>query len=153
MEGVPGEDAEGLIFIVPHHCVFKDSGTTTTTKLRVVSDGSCESSCVSHNSISVPGPVVQPDLISVAPGFCSCTIAVSADIVEIYRCVGVHPSDRNPQGIVWRNTAKACAKDYRLTSAFSKNILLQQTQFCIVFILISSVEDTPLRKLRNYRRM
>jgi hypothetical protein len=115
MEEVPEERSQGLVCYLPHHCVLKES--STTTKLRVVFDGSCKASNgVSLNSILMVGPVVQPDLISIVLRFRSYMIAMSADIAKMYRCVDVHPKDRDLLRIVWRNTTEDAVKDYRLTT-------------------------------------
>ena len=49
---------------LPHHAVFKEGGTTT--KLRVVFDGSAKTpSGLSFNEVQRVGPVVQNDLFSI----------------------------------------------------------------------------------------
>ena len=46
-------------FYLPHHCAFKED--STTTKLRVVFDGSAKfSSGVSLNGALMVGPTIQP---------------------------------------------------------------------------------------------
>ena len=55
---------------LPHHAVFKDG--STTTKLRVVFDGSAKtSSGLSLNDVQRVGPVVQNDLFSIILRFAS----------------------------------------------------------------------------------
>jgi len=71
MQLVPGEDdnsydstSNKLVFFLPHRAVFKES--STTTKTRVVFDASTKSTtCVSLNDILVVGPTIQQDLLSI----------------------------------------------------------------------------------------
>ncbi|XP_065095083.1 uncharacterized protein LOC135716734, partial [Ochlerotatus camptorhynchus] len=73
----PTEDSTND-FYIPHLCVLKP--TSTTTKLRVVFDGSAESSSgVSINQTQMVGPTVQNDLISIHLKFRTFQYAVSAD--------------------------------------------------------------------------
>ena len=61
MEEVPAADVDcpsNKCFYLPHHCVFKED--STTTKLRVVFDGSAKTTKgVSINDALMVGPVVQ----------------------------------------------------------------------------------------------
>ncbi|XP_055523022.1 uncharacterized protein LOC129717196 [Wyeomyia smithii] len=71
-------------FYLPHHCVLKPM--STTAKLRVVFDGSAESSSdVSINQAQIVGPTIQNDLISILLKFRSFRYALSADIPKMYR--------------------------------------------------------------------
>lgn len=115
MEPVTSEPKIDNPYYLPHHAVFKES--STTTKLRTVFDGSAPSqNGVSLNSILLVGPTVQPDLISIVLNFRLHLIAISADITKMYRCVKVHPDDRDYQRILWRNSPKDEIQDFRLAT-------------------------------------
>jgi hypothetical protein len=75
MQLMPGEDdssydntSDKLICFLPHHAVFKES--STTTKSRVIFDASAKSTTgVSLNDILMVGPTIQQDLISIVLRF------------------------------------------------------------------------------------
>lgn len=88
-------------FYLPHHAVFKES--SSTTKLRVVFDGSCQSpSGISLNDALMVGPVVQQDLLSIILRFRTLPYVFCADIVKMYRQILVHESQLRLQRIFWR---------------------------------------------------
>jgi hypothetical protein len=114
MKEVYEDSGSSMGFYLPHHCVVKES---STTKLRVVFDGSASSSSgVSFNQVLMVGPTIQPDLFSIILSFRTHVIAFSADIAKMYRQVSVHPDDRDLQRIVWRSSPEEQLKDYRLTT-------------------------------------
>ncbi|XP_033231494.1 uncharacterized protein LOC117182505, partial [Belonocnema kinseyi] len=83
MEKVPPKqiNSHGPIFYLPHHAVFKES--STTTKVRVVFDGSAKtSSGLSLNDVQSVGPVIQSDLFSILLRFRQHRIVLSADITQ-----------------------------------------------------------------------
>ncbi|XP_065076229.1 uncharacterized protein LOC135699811 [Ochlerotatus camptorhynchus] len=97
-------------FYVPHHCVLKP--TSTTTKLRVVFDGSAESSSgVSINQTQMVGPTVQNDLVSIHLKFRTFQYAVSADVPKMYRQVWM---DEDFLRIFWRINRDKPLKVYTL---------------------------------------
>jgi len=78
------------IYFRPHHCVQKVD--STSTKLRVVFDGSSASSNgISLNDILMTGPTVQPKFFSILLRFHTFEIALTADICKIYRCIKATP--------------------------------------------------------------
>ncbi|XP_062538696.1 uncharacterized protein LOC134206972 [Armigeres subalbatus] len=88
-------------YYLPHHYVLKPS--STTTRLRVVFDGSAESSTgVSINHTQLTGPTVQNDLISIVSNFRVYKYGITADIPKMYRQVEVHSNDRRYQKILNR---------------------------------------------------
>ncbi|XP_055542672.1 uncharacterized protein LOC129728269 [Wyeomyia smithii] len=88
-------------FYLPHHPVVKES--STTTKVRVVFDGSAKSSTgVSLNEALLTGPVVQDDLLSIVLRFRKFPVALVADIEKMYRQVLIHPEDTPYQRILCR---------------------------------------------------
>ena len=102
-------------FLLPHHGVIKES--SSTTRLRVVFDGSCKStSGVSLNDIQRVGPIVQDDLLSILLRFRKYAFVVSADIAKMYRCVYIQPSQRNTQCILWRDSSQLPLDTYQLNT-------------------------------------
>ncbi|XP_046397407.1 uncharacterized protein LOC124164220 [Ischnura elegans] len=100
---------------LPHHPVFKDS--STTTKLRVVFDGSAKStSGIAFNDSLVIGPNMQRDLFSILVSFRFHSYVFTADIKQMYRQIRLHPADTNLQCILWRNSPEEALLAYRLTT-------------------------------------
>ncbi|XP_055527937.1 uncharacterized protein LOC129720474 [Wyeomyia smithii] len=100
-------------FYLPHHPVVKES--STTTKVRVVFDGSAKSSTgVSLNETLLTGPVVQDDLLSIVLRFRKFPVALVADIEEMYRQVLIHPEDTPYQRILWRFNESDPIQTYEL---------------------------------------
>jgi len=85
---------EGEIYYLPHHGVVQES--TTTTKLRVVFDGSAKSSFgISLNDKFMVGPKLQDDLDSILLRFRLHKVAFVADIAKMYRQITVDDSHRD----------------------------------------------------------
>ncbi|XP_055590023.1 uncharacterized protein LOC129742186 [Uranotaenia lowii] len=100
-------------FYLPHHYVLKPS--STTTKLRVVFDGSATSdSGVSINQTQMIGPIVQNDLIAILLNFRSHRFAFTADIPKMYRQVALHNDDVSYQRILWREDKSQPLKTFDL---------------------------------------
>ena len=96
MEVVPENEInkpDSDVYYLPHHCVFKED--STTTKLRVVFDGSAKTSNgLSLNESLMVGPVVQNDLFTILNQFRCKHIALSADIAKMYRQVELDAPDK-----------------------------------------------------------
>ncbi|XP_065361855.1 uncharacterized protein LOC135955432 [Calliphora vicina] len=102
-----------LTHFLPHHCVTK--ADSSTTKLRVVFDGSAKTSTgVSLNDILMCGPNIQPNLFDILLRFRSFNIALTGDICKMYRCVKVLYPDNFLQCILWRNHVDDPIKVYKL---------------------------------------
>ncbi|CAK9798625.1 hypothetical protein ANTPLA_LOCUS1703 [Anthophora plagiata] len=100
MSQVEEIDAHG--FYLPHHAVIKPS--STTTKVRVVFDGSAKSSSgLSLNDTLMTGPTIQDDLFALLLRFRIHLYVLTGDIEKMYRQVLVRPEDRRYQRILWRN--------------------------------------------------
>ena len=83
------------------HAVMKDS--STTTKLRVVFDGSAATtSGTSLNQSLLVGPTLQPTLSAILLKFRCYPVAINADISKMYREVLLHPADKDLHRFVWR---------------------------------------------------
>lgn len=100
-------------FYLPHHPV--ENIESTTTKLRVVFDGSCKTaSGMSLNDCLLVGPTIQQDLFSIIVRFRTHQIALTADIAKMYRQVLVDEKDTNFQRILWRSHPHEWIKIYNL---------------------------------------
>ena len=102
-------------YYLPHHPVFKE--TSSTTRTRVVFDGSAKSSNgLSLNDLLQVGPTVQPDLYSTVLRFRTHQVCFTADIAKMYRQIIIHPQDRNLQRILWRHSPEQPIQEYQLTT-------------------------------------
>jgi hypothetical protein len=116
MEKVPdSENSKNPRFYLPHHAVFRE--TSSTTKLRVVFDGSCKSSSgLSLNDLLYTGPRVQQELFHILLRFRTFPVAVCADAEKMFRQIRVHPDDADLQRILWRNSPSEPIETYRLVT-------------------------------------
>ena len=95
--------------------MFKE--TSSTTRTRVVFDGSAKSSNgLSLNDLLQVGPTVQPDLYSTVLRFRTYQVCFTADIAKMYRQIIIHPQDRNLQRILWRHSSEQPIQEYQLTT-------------------------------------
>ncbi|XP_076246223.1 uncharacterized protein LOC143186434 [Calliopsis andreniformis] len=102
-------------YYLPHHAVYKES--STTTKLRVVFDGSAKtSSGISLNDAQFIGVTVQSDLFSILLRFRKHRFILSADIEKMYRQILVRPADRKFQRILWRSNVNLPISTYELNT-------------------------------------
>ena len=102
-------------YFLPHHAVLKPE--STTTKLRVVFDGSSKSSSLlSLNDVLMVGPTVQQTLTSIIMRFRKHRYAFTADIEKMYRQVNVYKEHANYQCIVWRDHPHHSINTYRLNT-------------------------------------
>lgn len=100
---------------LPHHGVIKDS--SRTTKLRVVFDASMKTSTgISLNDTLMKGPCIQDTIFEILTRFRIHTIAFTADIAKMYRCIKVHPEDAKYQRIVWRDKPDQELVHYELST-------------------------------------
>ena len=103
-----------ISYYLPMHSVTKQS--STSTKLRVVFDGSAAStSGVSLNQSLMIGPTLHPTLGAILIKFRSYPIAVTADISKMYREVSLSPQDKDLHRFLWRPTPQDSIQDYRMT--------------------------------------
>ncbi|XP_076384469.1 uncharacterized protein LOC143263256, partial [Megalopta genalis] len=106
---------EQSAYYLPHHALFKEG--STTTKLRVVFDGSAKSSSdLVLNDIQLVDPTVQSDLISILIRFRYNRYVLSADIAKMYRQILVHPADRKYQRLLWRAQPHLPVQEYELNT-------------------------------------
>ena len=118
MELVPEQDLtkpHANIFYLPHHGVTRED--SSTTKLRVVFDGSAQSSSnVSINNCMMVGPTLQEDVFRILLRFRTHIIALKADISKMYRQFRIHNDHADFQRILWREQRQEELKYYRLLS-------------------------------------
>ncbi|XP_070068117.1 uncharacterized protein [Drosophila takahashii] len=90
-------------YYLPHHCVLKED--SSTTKLRVVFDGSAATSTgFSLNDVLMTGPTLQAKLYHTLLRFQIFRVALTGDICKMYRCVRVPEPDSFLQCILWRDS-------------------------------------------------
>ncbi|XP_046615426.1 uncharacterized protein LOC124302902 [Neodiprion virginianus] len=100
---------------IPHHCVVKES--STTTKVRVVFDASCKTtSGKSLNEILRVGPTIQQDLFAILARFRQHQYVLSAVIQKMYRQIKTCEVHRDFQRIVWRADSQQTIKEYKLNT-------------------------------------
>jgi hypothetical protein len=105
----------GKIHYLPHHAVVKES--STTTKLRVVFDGSTKSTNgIALNDLLQVGPTVQNEQYAIVVRFRTHKIVMTADIAKMYRQVAMHPEDMDLQRILWRYSQDEPIQCYKLTT-------------------------------------
>ena len=98
-------------YYLPMHGVHKSS--SSTTKLRVVFDGSAPSSTgVSLNDVLAVGPTLHPNLDSILLKFRTYRVALSGDISKMYREVLLSEPDRQLHRFLWRPTPDQPVQDY-----------------------------------------
>ena len=114
-ESVPSTDLQTVpSYYLPMHSVMKQS--STTTKLRVVFDGSADStSGISLNQSLMIGSTLHPTLGAILIKFRSYPVAVTADISKMYREVSLSHQDKDLHRFLWRPTPQDQIRDYRMT--------------------------------------
>ncbi|GFS70012.1 integrase catalytic domain-containing protein [Trichonephila clavipes] len=114
MEEIKNE-TDKINYYIPHHSVYKPE--KTSTPLRVVFDASAKTtSGFSLNSILLNGGIIQQDLFSIVSRFRKHEYAFSADIKKMYRQILVDPNQRDLQRIMWKTSADAPIKTYKLAT-------------------------------------
>lgn len=113
MEPVSDPPVVGSSYYIPHHCVIKES--STTTRVRVVFDAGCPSSNgTALNNILLTGPKLHQDIVDILLKFRVHNVALLADIRQMYLNINVRESDRDLQRILWRTSPSEPIQDYRL---------------------------------------
>lgn len=95
------ESIDAPSYIIPHHGVIRED--KLTSKLRVVLNASAKTSTsVSLNDILYNGQNLQGNLFNIIVSFRLYRIALSADIKQMFLCIGVRECDRRFQRILYR---------------------------------------------------
>lgn len=131
-------------FFLPHHPVLRPE--SSSTKLRVVFDGSMKSSSgVSLNDITLKGFPVQPELFDILLRFRVHKYVLIADIQKMYRNVQVNPHQTFLQNILWRDHPKDELKCVELTSVtYGLNSSSFLSTSCINELAESNSSEYPL---------
>ncbi|XP_065074715.1 uncharacterized protein LOC135698599 [Ochlerotatus camptorhynchus] len=134
-------------YYLPHHGVEK--ADSTTTKLRVVFDGSCRTdSGVSLNQALMVGSVVQDDLLAIHLRFRMNRIALIADIEKMYRQLLIHLLDYPLQRILWRRSLSELIRTYELmTVTYGTASAPFLATRCLKELSKQGAEDFPLASL------
>nr|XP_029715748.1 uncharacterized protein LOC115259352 [Aedes albopictus] len=113
MEEVNPRASRSPQFFLPHHVIRRPE--SSTTKTRVVFDGSCRSSTsLSLNEVLFVGPTVQLALYSTVINIRLPRYAVTADAEKMFRQFWVHPDDRKYQQILFRKDPSEPVRIYQL---------------------------------------
>ncbi|XP_055918318.1 uncharacterized protein LOC129950401 [Eupeodes corollae] len=115
MEEIPVKEInDSDSYYLPHHAVFK--ADSSTTKVRVVFDGSAKSSPDSRslNESLFVGPEVQCDIFTICLRSRRHVYTMSGDIEKMYRQIWISPKHTNYQRILWRENPESPIKHYRL---------------------------------------
>jgi hypothetical protein len=90
------------IHYLPHHPVFREE--KSTTKCTAVFDAAAKGlEGVSLNDCLLPGPALQPDLMSLLIRFrCHC-IGMRADVRKMFSQITLPPEDQNVHRFLWRD--------------------------------------------------
>ncbi|XP_018396261.1 PREDICTED: uncharacterized protein LOC108774612 [Cyphomyrmex costatus] len=100
-------------YYLPHHAVYKE--TSTSTKLRMVFDGSCKTTTgVSLNDALLVGPTIQDDLLSILIRFRMFRYVMTADVAKMYRQVLIDPNQTSLQRILWRDSSDQPIQTFEL---------------------------------------
>lgn len=113
IEASPPSEHSKFRCYIPHHFVLKES--STSTKFRVVFDGSCKTSNgKSLNDTMIAGPQIQDSLATLIMRFRKNKIAINGDIQAMYRQILMCEDDQEYQYIVYRETPDTPLKHYKL---------------------------------------
>lgn len=108
LEKVTESDESG--YYTPHH------GVVTSGKFRVVINASCKTTTgISLNECQLVGPKLQADLANILMKFRSYEVALSVDIVKMFRQVEVTKAHRKYQKILFRFSTKEPIGVYQFT--------------------------------------
>ncbi|XP_025991647.2 uncharacterized protein LOC113004001 [Solenopsis invicta] len=100
---------------LPHHGVLREA--SSTTKLRVVFNGSAAGSCgESLNRSLLVGPNLLPPLADVLLRWRLHRYVLATDVEKMYRQILVHPEDGDLQRILWRYSARDEVAEFRLNT-------------------------------------
>ncbi|GFY33706.1 integrase catalytic domain-containing protein [Trichonephila clavipes] len=115
MEEIKNETLDKINYYIPHHSVYKPED--------IHSIESClrckylkNNKWFSLNSILLNGGIIQQDLFSIVSRFRKHEYAFSADIKKMYRQILVDPNQRDLQRIMWKTSADAPVKTYKLAT-------------------------------------
>ncbi len=110
---LPNEQVAEMSLYLCHHGVFNES--STTTKMRVVFDGSASTSTgLSLNDCMLVGATLQDDLFDILLRFRTHNIVIKGDITKMFRQFRLDRRDAEYHRKVWRENPEDPLEDYRL---------------------------------------
>ena len=109
------DEQASKIHYLPHHPVFRKE--KSTTKCRAVFDAATKTpEGVSLNDCLLPGPALQPDLVSLLIRFRFHRIGMMADLRKMFLQIKIAPEDQNVHRFLWRDLdSNAEVKEYCMT--------------------------------------
>ncbi|KRZ75294.1 Gypsy retrotransposon integrase-like protein 1 [Trichinella papuae] len=90
----------GRTWYLPHHTVLRED--KSSTKCRIVFDGSAQFRNDSLNRQLDPGPPLQNDLVQILLRFRRFRVGLQADISKMFLQIGLHEKDRDVTRFLWR---------------------------------------------------
>ncbi|KRZ81250.1 hypothetical protein T08_8345, partial [Trichinella sp. T8] len=90
----------GRTWYLPHHTVLRED--KSSTKCRIVFDGSAQFRNDSLNRQLDPGPPLQKDLVKILLRFRRFRVGLQADISKMFLQIGLHEKDRDVTRFLWR---------------------------------------------------
>ncbi|XP_011502401.1 PREDICTED: uncharacterized protein LOC105365842 [Ceratosolen solmsi marchali] len=136
MKLAPTSSSHQTRYYLPHHGVLKPDNTTT--KLRIVFNGSCKStSGLSLNDIMYTGPNLNPDISDALIWIRRQRYLFATDIRKIYRQIRVHEDDWDLQRSLWINENNEEVSYHLTTATYGK----RAAPFLAVRTLLQLVED------------
>ncbi|XP_028966994.1 uncharacterized protein LOC114828172 [Galendromus occidentalis] len=117
-------------YFMPHHEVITSSGGRD--KWRIVFDCSAkQKGATSLNDHLIPGPNLNPDLVSLLLNFRSHPVALSTDISRAYMRIAITPEDQPLFRFIWQAPGSSSIKTYQMRrvtwGAASSGFLLAAT--------------------------
>lgn len=129
-------------FYLPHHSILKPS--SSTTKLRVVFDGSSNSSSgKSLNDILLVGPKINQDIFSIILRFRKFPIVFTADIKKMYRQIILNENQTQFHRILWRFDSNQPIDTYELTT-------VTYGTSCAPFLAVRTIHQLALDERKKY---
>ena len=136
------------LWYLPHHAVFNPR---KLDKIRVVFDCAAKYVNVSLNDCPLQGPNLTTQLIQVLMRFRQETVAILADIQEMFLQVHVPEEHRDALGILWwpEHDLNNIPVEYRMivhpfdavSSPFCANYVLQRTTSGFGYLVLPQVKD------------
>lgn len=115
MTKVNSNSEDNIGYFLPHHHIIREE--STTTKLRVVFDGSQKTDLgQSLNDVQYAGPTIQTELFSILLRFRKYAFIATADIKQMYRQILIREDQRCFQKIVWRADPKEQLTTFQLNT-------------------------------------
>uniref|UniRef100_A0AC35GDM5 Peptidase aspartic putative domain-containing protein n=1 Tax=Panagrolaimus sp. PS1159 TaxID=55785 RepID=A0AC35GDM5_9BILA len=152
IEIAPEQPQGKLIHYLPHHAVITPQ--KTTTKVRMVFDGSAKNSkdAASLNDCFIRGPLKIPDICGILLRIRTCLYLLMGDIEKAFHQVYLNEKDRDAVRFFWvKDPAKPASGDnlivYRFVAVPFGIISSPFILWIIILILIQKFDDQKLRQM------